>query len=443
MAWMTRELRTFLLAIALPAVFVAAGGARLLVYSWSRMACEEREALSVRAHVLAEALATLAHEEERLEGRLPPAPPEGFDDGFPRGGQAGRRPPPPRGEERLPPALAESLAELCQVVRRETASLVGGVAFAVRDREGAPLYATGDWPSPPGLVAECPLGPPLGGGTLAVARADGGKAMRTRTVAVVATGATLLFLLVAALVSGGLLFVRTLRRERQALRMKTDFVDNISHELRTPLAGIRLNAELLAEGRIPDAERRRGALASILTEADRLGRMVVELLDFSRLEKGTRRYALESFDLADFASSAAETEGVASISGGRARIAVKGPGARVSADRDALRQICVNLVTNAVKYSEGAIDIEVEGLAIRVMDRGPGVPPGCEARIFERFYRVDDSLARRENGSGLGLFIARALARGMGGDLVYAPRPGGGSVFTLTLAPASDGAPRP
>lgn len=96
----------------------------------------------------------------------------------------------------------------------------------------------------------------------------------------------------------------------------------------------------------------------------------------------------------------------------------------------------MNLVTNAVKYSEGEIEVEVEGNEIRYLDRGPGVPPGSEERIFERFYRIDDSLTRRENGSGLGLSIAHALARGMGGDLTYLPRPGGGSVFTLTLASA-------
>ena len=218
--------------------------------------------------------------------------------------------------------------------------------------------------------------------------------------------------------------------------MKTDFIDNVSHELNTPLAGIRLTAELLADGRIPEGERRQGALKSILTESDRLSRMVSELLDFSRLEKGTRRYSIETFNLAEFASGPAEAQGVDSISRGRAHIAVKGEGALVSADKDAIRQIGINLVGNAVKYSEGAIDIEIEGNEIRFMDRGSGIPPGCTERIFERFYRVDDSLTRREGGSGLGLPIARALARGMGGDVTYSLRPGGGSVFTLTLAPA-------
>ena len=92
---------------------------------------------------------------------------------------------------------------------------------------------------------------------------------------------------------------------------------------------------------------------------------------------------METFDLAEFASGAAEAEGVASISGGRARISVKGAGALVAADKDALRQIGVNLVTNAVKYSDGEVVVEVEGNEVRFMDRGRGIPPGLEERVFE------------------------------------------------------------
>ena len=161
--------------------------------------------------------------------------------------------------------------------------------------------------------------------------------------------------------------------------------------------------------------------------------MVTELLDFSRLEKGTRRYNLETFDLAAFAAQDAEVQAVSAISHGRARITVKGAGTLVTADKDAIRQIATNLVTNAVKYSDGEIEIEVEGTETRFMDRGPGIPSGSVDRIFERFYRIDNSLTRTASGMGIGLPISRALARGMGGDLTYSHRPGGGSVFTLTL----------
>ena len=413
-----REIRLFLLAILLPAVIVAAGGVRLLVYMWESMWAEERRELEVRAYFIAGEIEDRIHD---MEGDHHPHLLEDH--------------PPRHPDDRLTSEKRMVIAAVCEDVLKERSGLEGDVAFEVTDKHGERIFATSGWPDSPSVVGESHLGPPAGNGTLRVARVDG-SAMRNRAVAIAASGAVIVLLLVAALVSGGFLLVRTLRRERRESRMKTDFIDNVSHELNTPLAGICLTAELLAEGRIPDGERRQGALKSILTESDRLSRMVSELLDFSRLEKGTRRYSIETFDLAEFASGPAEAQGVDSISRGRAHIAVKGEGALVSADKDAIRQIGINLVGNAVKYSEGAIDIEVEGNEIRFMDRGRGIPPECTERIFERFYRIDDSLTRREGGSGLGLPIARALARGMGGDVTYSPRPGGGSVFTLTLAPA-------
>ena len=408
----------FLLAILLPAVIVAAGGVRLLVYMWESMWAEERRQLEVRAYFIAGEIEDRIHD---MEGDHHPHLLEDH--------------PPRHPDDRLISEKCMVIEAVCKDVLKERSGLEGDVAFEVIDRHGERIFATSGWPDSPSVVGESHLGPPAGNGTLRVARVDG-SAMRNRAVAIAAAGAVIILLLVAALVSGGVLLVRTLRRERRESRMKTDFIDNVSHELNTPLAGIRLTAELLADGRIPEGERRQGALKSILTESDRLSRMVSELLDFSRLEKGTRRYSIETFNLAEFASGPAEAQGVDSISRGRAHIAVKGEGALVSADKDAIRQVGINLVGNAVKYSEGAIDIEVEGNEIRFMDRGSGIPSECTERIFERFYRVDDSLTRREGGSGLGLPIARALARGMGGDVTYSPRPGGGSVFTLTLAPA-------
>jgi len=408
----------FLLAILLPAVIVAAGGVRLLVYMWESMWAEERRELEVRAYFIAGEIEDRIHD---MEGDHHPHLLEDH--------------PPRHPDDRLISEKCMVIEAVCEDVLKERSGLEGDVAFEVIDRHGERIFATSDWPASPAVVGESHLGPPAGNGTLRVARVDG-SAMRNRAVAIAASGAVIVLLLVAALVSGGVLLVRTLRRERRESRMKTDFIDNVSHELNTPLAGIRLTAELLADGRIPEGERRQGALKSILTESDRLSRMVSELLDFSRLEKGTRRYSIETFNLAEFASGPAEAQGVDSISRGRAHIAVKGEGALVSADKDAIRQIGINLVGNAVKYSDGAIDIEVEGNEIRYMDRGRGIPPECTERIFERFYRIDDSLTRREGGSGLGLPIARALARGMGGDVTYSPRLGGGSVFTLTLASA-------
>ena len=248
-----------------------------------------------------------------------------------------------------------------------------------------------------------------------------------------AIGAALLALVLLSLVAGGYVLLRAARRERLDALRKTDFVDNVSHELKTPLSGIRLSAELLAEGRLPDGPRRDKAVRSILAESDRLDRLVSNLLDFGRLERGRRRFDLQRVDL------------VALLEDMQAEAAAGGfdlqPGERglaALADPDAVRRILSNLFDNAAKYAPGAppevtVRAAENGIEVVVADRGPGVPPGLEEKVFERFFRADDSLARRANGSGIGLSLARGLARGMGGDLIYRPRDGGGAEFVLTL----------
>lgn len=253
-----------------------------------------------------------------------------------------------------------------------------------------------------------------------------------------AIGAALLALVLLSLAGGGLALLRAARRERLDALRKTDFVDNVSHELKTPLSGIRLSAELLAEGRLPDGPRRDKAVRSILAESDRLDRLVSNLLDFGRLERGRRRFDLQRVDLAEFIRGIAEETNL------RLATCDLRPGERglaALADPDALRRILSNLLDNAAKYAPGAppeVSVRAAGNAVElvVADRGPGVPPGLEEKIFERFFRADDSLARRANGSGIGLSLARGLARGMGGDLTCRPRPGGGAEFVLVLPSA-------
>ncbi len=255
-----------------------------------------------------------------------------------------------------------------------------------------------------------------------------------------ALGAALLALVLLSLVAGGYVLLRAARRERLDALRKTDFVDNVSHELKTPLAGIRLEAELLAEGRLPDGPRRDKAVRSILAESDRLERLVSNLLDFGRLERGRRRFDLQRVDLAALleklsAEGAPATRHPSLVTRHCERDAV------ALADPDAVRQIVLNLLDNAAKYAPGAppevsVRAAENGVELVVADRGPGVPRGLEEKVFERFFRADDALARGTNGSGIGLSLARGLARGMGGDLICRPRPGGGAEFVLTLPAA-------
>lgn len=256
-------------------------------------------------------------------------------------------------------------------------------------------------------------------------------------------GGCLLAMLVVSFVAGGLWLARTARRERLDAMRKTDFVDNVSHELKTPLAGIRLSAELLAEGRLPEGPRRDRALRSILSESDRLERLVGNLLDFGRLERGRRRFDLRRVDLADLVEARlreAPSDGAAA-DGASARFSFLRPDrAPVAlADPDAVRQILENLLENAAKYApdggppEVLLDGAGDSAELVVADRGPGIPRGFEEKVFERFFRIDDSLNRKTGGSGIGLALSRGLARGMGGDLRCRRRPGGGAEFVLTL----------
>ncbi len=253
----------------------------------------------------------------------------------------------------------------------------------------------------------------------------------------------LVVMLVVAIGIGSLLIARSLNIELKLARQKTDFVSNVSHELKTPLTSIRMFSELLAEGRVADHAKQHSYLQIITAEAGRLTRLINNVLDFSRMESGEKKYNFQSSDLTGIVRGTAETFRPHLESAGF-KFVCELPETliRVRGDSDALAQIIVNLLSNAEKYSNGGKEITLQLMQkqsplshaeIKVLDRGPGVPRGSEEKIFEKFYRAHDSLNSGVQGSGLGLTIARQIARAHGGDVVYEPREGGGSSFILRL----------
>jgi signal transduction histidine kinase len=249
----------------------------------------------------------------------------------------------------------------------------------------------------------------------------------------------LVALLFFVIVLGGAAILRMLSSEMRLARQKTTYVANVSHELKTPLTSIRLFAEMLLSGRQQNEERRREYLRTMVSEAERLSRLVDNVLTFSRRGSGREAIVLEALDLATLAKETlSQLEPHLSRNGFRSGFAADGP-LPVRGNCEALRQVLMNLLSNAEKYSEAVREIEVRcrrrknSAIVEIADRGPGIPSFQAEKIFQEFFRGDDSLTASRSGAGLGLSIARDLARRHGGDVTYAPREGGGSVFSLTL----------
>jgi two-component system sensor histidine kinase/response regulator len=233
-----------------------------------------------------------------------------------------------------------------------------------------------------------------------------------------------------------------------AAQAKSAFLATMSHELRTPLAGVIGMADILAS--LPMDRTGRDCIETIRTCADTLLAVINDVLDYSRAEAGA--VVLESIRFAP----AGLVDDCLTVVAGRAQAKGLGlwaewtgePPAELAGDPARLRQILLNLLGNAVKFTEtGAVHLRArvaEGrLAIEVHDTGIGMDPEAIGRLFIPFTQAESSTSRRFGGSGLGLAIARRLARLMGGDLTVASVPGRGSVFTLDLPASEAGPPLP
>jgi PAS domain S-box-containing protein len=236
---------------------------------------------------------------------------------------------------------------------------------------------------------------------------------------------------------------RDLTEERALEQLKSDFVSTVSHELRTPLAAIYGAAMTLQREDVDLNEAQEaGMLEVIAGESERLARIVNDILLASRLDSGAQTVSISRTDAAEIARAviaAAETHLPAGI---QLALALPESTPQVAADEDALRQVLVNLVENAVKYSPAGGRVELTLAAgdgrvrFAVVDRGLGIPPAEQERIFEKFYRLDPNLSRGVGGTGLGLYISRELVRRMGGRLRVESAPGRGSTFWFELPAA-------
>ena len=238
---------------------------------------------------------------------------------------------------------------------------------------------------------------------------------------------------------GGVVAVSEDVSERRRLdAVRRDFIANVSHELRTPIGAIGVLAEAMAEEKDTAVLQRLASRVSV--EAERAARLVADLLDLSRIEADAGRAQRQDVVIREVVDVAvARVEALAERSG--VSLTVRPPGAEavVHGDRTQLVSAVVNLLDNAVAYSDAGGTVEVvvdigDGHAsIAVRDEGIGIPTKDLERIFERFYRVDRARDRRTGGTGLGLAIVRHVVSNHGGEVTVESVEGEGSTFTLRL----------
>ena len=237
--------------------------------------------------------------------------------------------------------------------------------------------------------------------------------------------------------SGAYMLWRDVRREVEMAKLRSQFVSSVSHELKTPLTAIRMFAETLQ--RRPDAAARTDYLETIVHESERLSRLVDNVLDFSKMERGQRHYQLRPTSVIAVVEAVAKTAQYPLRQAGFALKVSAEETELVEGDNDALQQAVLNLVMNAIKYSGGRKEIEIEArqekseAVIAVRDYGIGISVEHRQKIFERFYRVPSAENQRIPGAGLGLTLVADITSAHGGVVTVESQPGAGSLFALRL----------
>ena len=249
-----------------------------------------------------------------------------------------------------------------------------------------------------------------------------------------------LFVVVGVTLFGAYLLWRDVRRELRVAELRSQFVASVSHELKTPLTAIRMFAESLAHATVRDPHARQEYLATIVNETERLSRLLNNVLDFSRMERGQREYHLQPTALDVVVRRSADTlQYPLSQQGVSLRVEVADDVPVVQADEDALQQAVLNLLTNAMKYSGTSAEIDLtlhrsNGEAIiTVRDYGLGIPATYRDRVVEKFFRVPSAETARIPGAGLGLTLVDHIVRGHGGRLEIESLVGSGSTFSIHL----------
>ncbi|MHC4235741.1 MAG: sensor histidine kinase [Planctomycetota bacterium] len=266
------------------------------------------------------------------------------------------------------------------------------------------------------------------------------KAVKRQTGIFVAI--TVLALLALLVVVWGL--VHVVQREMALSQLKSSFVADVSHELKTPLALIRLFGETLAEGRVESPEKQHEYYEIIKRESTRLTHLINNILDFSRIEAGRKQYKMAEMDVGEVVRSTYESYRYdLEHHGFEHHLTVASDLPQIHGDPDAISQVLLNLMGNAVKYYDDERHLAVEvaretrrgrhGVLISVRDRGIGLPPEARRYLFDGFYRATDERVRKRRGTGLGLSVVKHIVDAHGGSIDVESRLVKGSTFRIFL----------
>ena len=301
-------------------------------------------------------------------------------------------------------------------------------------RYGLPFLAT----DPDSLVVSVPFVDTVDGWELRVTDKDGGgfqELRRKRMIDSALIGGAVLIIL------AGLAFLAiAIRRERRSNELKSEFISNVSHELKTPLSIISMFGEMLARGRTKSPEQASEYAEIIWRESVRLGRLIDNVLDFSKIERGMGVYEFAPADPGEVVERAIELVNrrvAAADMTLDVQLAPELP--EVALDANAYTLAVLNLIDNAIKYAADGKKIELklaragDRLVLSVRDWGPGIEPEEQVRIFERFYRARAMRLKPIRGSGIGLALVQHIARAHGGDVTVTSTPGEGATFELWL----------
>jgi signal transduction histidine kinase len=240
------------------------------------------------------------------------------------------------------------------------------------------------------------------------------------------------------------LLLGVMRREVALAEMKSNFVADVSHELKTPLALIQMFGETLHSGRVPTEEKRREYYGIIIRESTRLTNLINNILDFARIDAGQKEYRFEPTDIEELVRDTYEAYQMELDHAGFTHVLRVEPNLpMISVDRDAIIQVLINLISNAIKYSddEKALEIDVSqdtlrdrhGVLIEVKDEGIGIRPEDRAHLFDGFYRSSDGRVRKVRGTGLGLALSKHIIDAHDGSVNVVSRLVKGTAFRVFL----------